>query len=69
MKISSMTIDNFKSVRHLAIEDIENAFILVGKTVPEKQLYWMPYGQLRVCMKLSGNILMRPEKTLKSELR
>ncbi len=31
MKISSMTIDNFKSVRHLAIEDIENAFILVGK--------------------------------------
>ncbi len=31
MKISSMTIDNFKSVRHLAIEDIDNAFILVGK--------------------------------------
>lgn len=31
MKISSLTIENFKSVRHLAIEDINNAFILVGK--------------------------------------
>lgn len=31
MKISSMTIDNFKSVKHLFIEDIDNAFILVGK--------------------------------------
>lgn len=31
MKISALTIDNFKSVRHLAIEDIDNAFILVGK--------------------------------------
>lgn len=31
MKISALTIDNFKSVRHLEIEDIDNAFILVGK--------------------------------------
>lgn len=31
MKISALTIDNFKSVKHLAIEDIDNAFILVGK--------------------------------------
>ena len=31
MKISSITIDNFKSVRHLEIQDIDNAFILVGK--------------------------------------
>lgn len=31
MKISALSIDNFKSVRHLVIEDIENAFILVGK--------------------------------------
>lgn len=31
VKISAMTIDNFKSVRHLVIEDIDNAFILVGK--------------------------------------
>lgn len=31
MKIGAMTIDNFKSVRHMTIEDIDNAFILVGK--------------------------------------
>lgn len=31
MKISAMTIDNFKSVRHLEVTDIDNAFILVGK--------------------------------------
>lgn len=31
VKISSMTIDNFKSVKHLVIQDIDNAFILVGK--------------------------------------
>lgn len=31
MKISALTIDNFKSIRHLAIEEIDNAFILVGK--------------------------------------
>ena len=31
MKISVLTIDNFKSVRHLEIKDIDNAFILVGK--------------------------------------
>ncbi len=31
MKISSMTIDNFKSARHLVVEEIDNAFILVGK--------------------------------------
>ncbi len=31
MKISELSIDNFKSVKHLVIEDIDNAFILVGK--------------------------------------
>lgn len=31
VKISAMTIDNFKSVKHLVIEDIDNALILVGK--------------------------------------
>lgn len=31
VKISVLTIDNFKSVRHLEIKDIDNAFILVGK--------------------------------------
>lgn len=31
VKISALTIDNFKSVRHLEIKDIDNAFILVGK--------------------------------------
>lgn len=31
MKISEMKIDNFKSVRHLEVNDIDNAFILVGK--------------------------------------
>lgn len=31
MKISKMKIDNFKSVRHLEVNDIDNAFILVGK--------------------------------------
>lgn len=31
MKISAITIDNFKSVKHLEINDIDNAFILVGK--------------------------------------
>lgn len=31
MKISSLVIDNFKSVRHMEINDIDNAFILVGK--------------------------------------
>ena len=31
MKISSLRIDNFKSIRHLEVEEIENAFILVGK--------------------------------------
>lgn len=31
MKISSMIIDNFKSVRHMEVMDIDNAFILVGK--------------------------------------
>lgn len=31
MKISQLSIENFKSVKHLVIENIENAFILVGK--------------------------------------
>lgn len=31
MKISTLSIDNFKSVKHLVIEDIDNACILVGK--------------------------------------
>ncbi|MDD6066950.1 MAG: AAA family ATPase [Firmicutes bacterium] len=31
MKISSIIIDNFKSVRHMEVHDIDNAFILVGK--------------------------------------
>lgn len=31
MKISSVIIDNFKSIRHMEINDIDNAFILVGK--------------------------------------
>ena len=31
MKISSLTIRNFKSIRELNIENIENALILVGK--------------------------------------
>ena len=31
MQISSMSIDNFKSVRHLTIESMENACIFVGK--------------------------------------
>lgn len=31
MKICALAIDNFKSVKHLVIEDIDNAFILVGK--------------------------------------
>lgn len=31
MKISEMKIDNFKSVRHLEVNDIDHAFILVGK--------------------------------------
>lgn len=31
MKISHLFINNFKSVRHLSIQDIDNALILVGK--------------------------------------
>lgn len=31
MKISSVIIENFKSIRHMEINDIDNAFILVGK--------------------------------------
>ena len=31
MKISSLCIDNFKSIRHLEIDNIDNALILVGK--------------------------------------
>lgn len=31
MKISALSIDNFKSVRHLVIENMDNACILVGK--------------------------------------
>ena len=31
MKISSLEIRNFKSIRDMKIEDIENALILVGK--------------------------------------
>lgn len=31
MKICALEIDNFKSIRHLEIENIDNAFILVGK--------------------------------------
>ncbi len=31
MKICALQIDNFKSIRHLEIENIDNAFILVGK--------------------------------------
>lgn len=31
MKISALRIDNFKTIKHLEVEEIENAFILVGK--------------------------------------
>ena len=31
MKISSISIDNFKSIRHLEINEVDNACILVGK--------------------------------------
>lgn len=31
MKISYISIDNFKSVRHMEVKDVDNAFILVGK--------------------------------------
>ena len=31
MKICGLEINNFKSIRHLKIENIDNAFILVGK--------------------------------------
>lgn len=31
MKIGRLSIDNFKSIRHMDIEDIDNALILVGK--------------------------------------
>ena len=31
MKIQSLVIKNFKSIRKLQIQDIENALILVGK--------------------------------------
>lgn len=31
MKIGRLTINNFKSIRHMDIEDIDNALILVGK--------------------------------------
>ncbi len=31
MRISYISIDNFKSVRHMEVKDVENAFILVGR--------------------------------------
>ena len=46
MKISALRIDNFKTIKHLEVEEIENAFILVGKTALVKLPYWMLFVQL-----------------------
>ncbi len=55
MKISSIIIDNFKSVRHMEINDIDNAFILVGKNNTGKTVV------LDAIRAVSGNYTIKPE--------
>lgn len=55
MKISAMTIDNFKSVRHLEVNDIDNAFILVGKNSTGKTVV------LDAIRAVAGDYQVRPE--------
>ncbi|MBQ5473176.1 MAG: AAA family ATPase, partial [Lachnospiraceae bacterium] len=55
MKISSIIIDNFKSVRHMEINDIDNAFILVGKNNTGKTVV------LDAIRAVAGNYTIKPE--------
>ena len=42
MKITSLRIQNFKSIHDMYIPDIENALILVGQNNTGKTLCWTP---------------------------
>lgn len=55
MKISSLCIDNFKSIRHLDIEEIDNACILVGKNNTGKTV------MLDAIRAVAGMYQIRPE--------
>lgn len=56
MKISSIIIDNFKSVKHLEINEIDNAFILVGKNNTGKTVV------LDAIRAVAGEYIVTPEK-------
>lgn len=60
MKISALTIDNFKSVRHLEIEEIDNACILVGKNSTGKTVV------LDAIRAVAGLYQIKPENFVES---
>ena len=55
MKISSVIIENFKSIRHMEINDIDNAFILVGKNNTGKT------AALDAIRAVAGDYVIEPE--------
>ena len=55
MKISSVIIENFKSIRHMEINDIDNAFILVGKNNTGKT------AVLDAIRAVAGDYVIEPE--------
>ena len=56
MKISSISIDNFKSIRHLEINDVDSACILVGKNNAGKTVV------LDAIKAVAGMSTIRPEQ-------
>ncbi len=55
MRICSLCIDNFKSIRHLELDEIDNAFILVGKNSTGKTTV------LDAIRAVAGMYTIRPE--------
>lgn len=56
MKISSISIDNFKSIRHLEINDVDSACILVGKNNAGKTVV------LDAIKAVAGMSVIKPEQ-------
>ncbi len=61
MKISKLGIDNFKSIKHLDIDDVDNACILVGKNNTGKTV------MLDAIRAVAGLYTIRPENFNESE--
>ena len=64
MRITDLEIENFKSIRHMEIHDIENALILVGKNNTGKTVVLDAVRLLGGEYVLSGDDFMFPEQNI-----